>query len=65
MTKLTRYTSIEELKASKNSLSSQKSDSERELELREFIALSKNKPSTTPPQRPTSGKSLNHLTSGK
>jgi hypothetical protein len=52
MTKVTRYTSIEELKESKNYLAPQKSDSERESELREFIALSKNNSST--PQRLTS-----------
>jgi len=63
MTKLTRYTSVEDLKASKNELQPQKSISERELELREFIALVRNQPSTT--ARPKSDKSSNQPGSGK
>lgn len=53
MTKLTRYTNIEDLKASKDSLQPQKSISELELELKEFITLLKNHPST--PERSNSG----------
>jgi len=53
MTKLTRYKNIEDLKASKDSFQPQKSISERELELREFITLLKNHPST--PERSNSG----------
>jgi len=57
MTKLTRYTNIEDLKASKDSLQPQKSISERELELREFIALLKNPASTS--ERSIPSKTLN------
>jgi len=63
MTKLTRYTNIEDLKASKDSLQPQKSNSERKSELMEFITLLKNQPST--PERSDSGKSLNQSGSGK
>jgi hypothetical protein len=63
MTKLTRYTSMEDLKASKNLLRPQKSISERELELREFIALLKKQPSTV--VRSKSDKSSNQAGSGK
>lgn len=63
MIKLTRYTSIEDLKASKNSFQSQKSDSERESDLKEFIALIKNHSST--PEHSKSYNSLNRSSSGK
>jgi hypothetical protein len=63
MTKLTRYTNIEDLKASKDSLQPQKSISERELELREFIALLKSPTSTS--ERSIPGKSLNQPGSEK
>ena len=39
MIKLTRYTSIEDLKASKDSSLPQKSISEQESELKEFVSL--------------------------
>jgi hypothetical protein len=61
--KLTRYTSIEELKASKNLLQPQQSDSERESALSEFIAVLKNHSSTQDPSK--SGKPLNQPGSGK
>jgi len=41
MLKLTRYTSIEELKASKNPIQPKQSDSQRESDLREFVTLLK------------------------
>lgn len=63
MKKLTRYTSIEELKASKNSLQPQQSDSERESDLSEFIAVLKSHSSISEPSK--SGKSLNQSGSGK
>ena len=63
MKKLTRYTSIEELKASKNLLQPQQSDSERESDLGELIAILKNHSST--PERSKSGKPLNQSGSGK
>jgi hypothetical protein len=63
MTKLTRYTNIEDLKASKDSFQPQKSISERESELREFIALLKNPTSTSESSMP--GKSLNQPGSEK
>lgn len=63
MTKLTRYTNIEDLKSSKDSFQPQKSISERELELREFIALLKNSTSTS--ERSMPNKSLNQSGSEK
>jgi hypothetical protein len=63
MTKLTYYTSIEDLKASKSSFLPRKSDSERELELKEFIALLKDHSSPSEPYK--SNKSLNQSGSGK
>jgi hypothetical protein len=63
MKKLTRYTSIEELKASKNSLQPQQSDSERESNLSEFIAVLKSHSSIL--EQSKSGKPLNQSGSGK
>lgn len=63
MVKLTRYTSIEELKASKNSFQPQKSGCERESDLKEFIALVKNHSFTPEPSK--SDNSLNRSSSGK
>jgi hypothetical protein len=63
MIKLTRYTSMEDLKASKDLIQPQKSNSERELELREFIILLKGQAST--PAHSKSGKSLNQSGRGK
>ena len=63
MNKLTRYTSIEELKASKNLLQPQKSDSERESDLSELITVLKNHSST--PEQSKSDKSFNQSGSGK
>ena len=63
MIKLTRYTNIKDLKASKSSIQPQKSDSERESELKAFITLLKDHSSI--PGHSRSGKSLNQLASGK
>jgi hypothetical protein len=63
MKKLTRYTSIEELKASKDLLQPQQSESKRESDLSEFIAVLKNHSSTLKPPKPS--KSLNQSGSGK
>jgi hypothetical protein len=63
MTKLTRYTSIEELKASKNSLQPQQSDYQRESELSELIAVLKSHSSTL--EQSKSDKPLNQSGSGK
>jgi len=63
MKKLTRYTSIEELKASKNLLQPQQSDSKRESDLSELIAILKDHSSTL--AQPKSRKLLNQSNSGK
>jgi hypothetical protein len=63
MKKLTRYTSIEELKASKNLLRPQQSDSERKSDLSELISVLKSHSSTL--ERPASGNPLNQSGSGK
>lgn len=63
MIKLTRYTSFEDLKASKNSFQSQRSNSERESDLKELIALIKNHSFT--PEHSKSYNSLNPPNSGK
>jgi len=63
MTKLTHYTSIEDLKASKSSFEPRKSGSERELELKELIALLKDHSSTS--EHHKSNKSLNQSGSEK
>jgi hypothetical protein len=39
MSKLTRYTSFDEMKSSKNFIQPKKSSSEREADFKEFIAL--------------------------
>jgi hypothetical protein len=63
MLKLTRYTSIEELKASKNPVQPKQSESELESDLREFVTLLKDhssaKKHTTPIQH------SNHSERGK
>jgi hypothetical protein len=63
MTKLTRYTNIKDLKASKSLIQPQNSDSERESELKTVIALLKNH--SFIPEQSKSGTSLNQSVSGK
>lgn len=63
MKKLTRYTSIEELKASKDLLQPQQSESERESDLSEFIAVLKSHSSTLKPSK--LGNPLNQSGSGE
>jgi hypothetical protein len=65
MTKLTRYTSFEDLKASKNAIQPQKSNSERESDFKEFISLVRSHSSTSTPEHSKSGKSLNQSNRGK
>ncbi len=63
MKKLTRYTSIEELKASKNLLRPQQSESERESDFSELISVLKNHSSI--PERSKPDRPLNQSGSGK
>jgi hypothetical protein len=63
MIKLTRYTNIKDLKAAKNSFQPQKSDSERESDLKELVDLIKNHSLT--PERSKSDNSVNHSSSEK
>jgi hypothetical protein len=63
MIKLTRYTNIDDLKASKDSLRTIKPDSERESDLREMIALIRNHSST--PERSKSNDEPNRINGGK
>ena len=63
MTKLTRYTNIKDLKASKSLIQPQNSDSERESELKVVIALLKDH--SFIPEQSKSGPSLNQSASGK
>lgn len=63
MVKLTRYTNIDDLKASKDSLPTLKSDSERESDLRAMIALIRTHSLT--PERSKSTEVLNRSNSGK
>jgi hypothetical protein len=63
MKKLTRYTSIEDLKASKDQLQPQQSGFERKSDLIEFIAVIKNHSSTPKQFKP--GKGFNKSVSGK
>lgn len=63
MKKLSRYTSVEELKASRNLSQPQQSDSQRESELSEFIAALKYHSSS--PKVVKSGTSVNKSGSGK
>jgi hypothetical protein len=57
MKKLTRYTSIEDMKASKDQLRPQQSDFERKSDLIELIAVIKKHSST--PKQSKSGNSFN------
>ena len=63
MKKLTRYTSIEELKASKDLFKPQQSESKRESDLSEFIAVLKSHSSALKPSK--SGKPSNQSSSGE
>ena len=60
---LTRYTSFEDLKASKNTIQPQNSNSQRESDFKEFISLARKNSST--PMRSKSGKPLNQSNRGK
>ena len=55
MPKLTRYTGFEEMKASKNFIQPKKSNSEREADFKEFIALLRKNSSIS--KQPESGNS--------
>jgi hypothetical protein len=62
MTKLTHYTSFKDMKSSKNSTPSNKNLTQKESELKEFIALLK----TNSPLKHSGEKdNLNKLKSGK
>jgi hypothetical protein len=63
--KLTRHTSFDDLKASKNLFQVERSDSERESDLKEFISLLKNHSSFPNAEAFRLDKSLNHQDGGK
>jgi len=63
MTKLTRYTSFQELKASEDSLPPQSSNSERESEMRELLSILKDNSSIA--KSSNSAKNLNESNRGK
>jgi len=63
MLKLTRYTSIEELKASKSPIQPKQADSQRESDLREFVTLLKDHSSAK--KRSTPIHHWNHPDCGK
>jgi hypothetical protein len=63
MTKLTRYTSIQAMKESKDFFQASKSNSERESELKEFLSMLKENPSLPPTSEVT--KYLNKPSCGK